>query len=141
MSVHGKCLCGAVQFSAEPRQGTAGVCHCNMCRTWTAGPFLAIGCGDSVQVQGEENLGVYRSSNWGERCFCTHCGTPLFWRTVPDGHTGVSINALDEVLEGLALEHEIFIDEKPEWYGFLSESSKKMTGAEFISSLQNEGDA
>lgn len=134
--MHGKCLCGAVQFTAEPKMHTAGACHCSMCRRWTAGPFLAIGCGDSVKVQGEENLGIYKSSDWGERCFCKQCGTPLFWRTVPEGMTGVSINALEDLPTDLSLSHEIFIDDKPGWYGFLSDRSKKMTGAEFIASLQ-----
>lgn len=32
------CLCGAVRFTAAPKDRRFGACHCSMCRRSTAGP-------------------------------------------------------------------------------------------------------
>ncbi len=32
MEYKGKCLCGAVQFSAKKMSNKVGACHCNMCK-------------------------------------------------------------------------------------------------------------
>ena len=77
-TLSGGCLCGAVRFTAAPKSGEVGACHCGMCRKWTAGPFLVLDCADTLKVDDPTNLGVYRSSEWAERCFCKTCGTPLF---------------------------------------------------------------
>jgi len=124
----GQCLCGAVKFTAAPKDSDVGVCHCSMCRRGTAGPYFAIDCGESLKFENEEKLGVYVSSDWAERGFCTQCGSPLFWRTKDRKTNIVSINAFDNV-DDLRLDHEVFIDEKPGYYAF-SQDTKQMTGAE-----------
>ncbi|QPC44802.1 GFA family protein [Kaustia mangrovi] len=128
-SVPGRCLCGAVTFTAMAGDRDVGVCHCSMCRHWTAGVFMALHC-EGVTLDKGDELGVYRSSDWGERCFCKACGTPLFWRMHDGSMYAVSVNALD-VGEDLKLASEIFIDEKPGYYAFANDTHR-MTGAEVI---------
>jgi hypothetical protein len=126
----GKCLCGAVRFTAAPEKREMGVCHCGMCRRWAGGVFMGVNCGSTVKVEGEENLGVYASSGWAERCFCKKCGSTLFWRMRKGGMTVVSVQAFDCPAD-FAFTSEIFIDEKPASYAFANETHK-MTGAEVM---------
>ena len=86
-TMNGGCLCGAVRFTATPANREVGACHCSMCRRWTAGPFLGLECGTTVKVADSAQLGVYRSSEWAERCFCKKCGTALFYRLVGKNFT------------------------------------------------------
>lgn len=128
--LHGHCLCGAVKFTATPEAMTMGVCHCSMCRRWSGGTFMAVECGKSLKVETPAALGVYTSSDWGERCFCTTCGATLFWRMRDGSHQVVSAQAFDDPGQ-FTFASEIFIDENPGNYAF-SNKTKKMTGAEFI---------
>src|SRR5262245_34345830 len=92
----GECLCGAVRFTAAPREHDFGICHCSMCRKLSAGPVFAIECSGTVQVKDPSQLGVYQSSEWAERCFCKRCGTPLFYRLVGKDFYAVSVEAFDD---------------------------------------------
>jgi hypothetical protein len=139
----GGCLCGAVRFTAAPRAHDIGVCHCSMCRKWSAGPFFAVDCDGSVKIDEASNLGVYRSSEWAERCFCKKCGSTLFYRLVGKDRYFVSAESFDE-RNSFAVTAQIFIDEKPAYYDFANETAK-MTGAEvfaaFAPSQDDEGKA
>ena len=125
---HGHCLCGSVTFSAIPVNNKTGVCHCDMCRRWSAGPFFAIDCGDSVIFENQEDLRVYRSSEWGERGFCAKCGTVLFWNLHGKKAHSMSLSAFDDI-DDVVFTSEIFIDEKPDYFSFANDT-EKMTGAE-----------
>ncbi len=129
----GRCLCGAVRFTATPTVMEMGVCHCGMCRRWAGGAFTAVSCGKSVLIDGEGHLGVYTSSDWGERCFCKICGSTLFWRMRDGTNTAVSAQAFDDPAS-FAFTEEIFIDEKPANYAFANDT-KEMTGAEMFAAL------
>jgi hypothetical protein len=123
----GQCLCGAVKFTATPADGTMDACHCSMCRRWCGAPMMTVFCND-VRVADESALGIYVSSDWAERCFCTKCGSSLFWRTRDHKMFTVSAHAFDHP-EQFPFTVEIFIDEKPANYAFAN-ATKKMTGAE-----------
>jgi len=62
-----------------------GACYCGMCRRWGGGPLLAVDCGTSVRLTGEEHVGVFASSKWAERGFCKQCGSHLFYRLKQNG--------------------------------------------------------
>src|SRR5690606_13551589 len=85
-------------------------------------------CTDTVKIDDKTNLGIYRSSEWAERCFCKACGTPLFYRLIEKNMYFVSAEAFDE-RSGYALTSQIFIDEKPAYYEFANKTHN-MTGAE-----------
>ena len=131
--MQGGCLCGAVRFTAAPKDREVGACHCSMCRKWTAGPFMVLDCTDTMKIEDTSSLGVYRSSEWAERCFCKKCGTALCYRLVGTGQHYVSAEAFDD-RSGYALMSQVFIDEKPSYYDFANKTHN-MTGAEVFAAF------
>ncbi|SFH90947.1 GFA family protein [Albimonas pacifica] len=127
----GGCACGAVRYEAKGVGPGFGACHCETCRKWVGGPFVALQVEGLRVTQGEDRLHVWRSSEWGERVGCSACGGILFFKVVATGEANVALGTLDDP-SGLELAMEIFVDAKPAAYGFLSERSRKLTGAEFF---------
>jgi hypothetical protein len=139
-TLSGGCLCGAVRFTAAPHRHKLGACHCGMCRRWSAGPFLALEVGATLKIEDTTHLGVYRSSDWAERCFCSRCGTVLFYRLVGKNYDVVSSEAFDDRRD-FSFVSQIFVDEKPAYYDFANET-KMQTGAEvFAEFAAAEGQA
>lgn len=128
--ISGKCLCGAISFSAKAENGNIGACHCTQCRAWSGGILLAVEGATDLKISGEDQLAVYKSSDWAERCFCKTCGTNLFWRSATFNHTAVMAGAINNV-EDLNLAKEIFIDSKPAYYALAGERPR-LTQAEFL---------
>jgi len=124
----GKCLCGAVKFTAKSASPHVGACHCVMCRKWGSGPFMEIDCGADVSYEGAENISVYSSSDWAERGFCSKCGSNLFYRLKETGQTMMAVGLLDDDSD-LAMHMQVFVDEKPPYYTF-ADKTEEMTGAE-----------
>jgi hypothetical protein len=137
--LNGQCLCGAVKFTALPKKMEMDVCHCSICRRWSGGTFMAVNCGRSVEIEGEAALGIYVSSEWGERLFCSNCGSSLFWRDRNDGMTVVSMQAFDNP-ERFHFAEEIFIDNKPANYDFANRTHR-MTGEEFLAATAAKQEA
>ena len=135
----GGCICGAVRFAATPASDEMGVCHCSLCRRWSGGAgFLGVDCGATVEVENEDMLGVYKSSDYGERVFCKACGSTLFWRMQDGSDVVVSAQAFDQ--PGLfRFTSEIFVDEKPDNYASANDT-KKMTSAEFFAAYAAQQD-
>ena len=126
--IKGSCLCGEVKLSTTSTNNEVGACHCGMCRKWGGSSFLAIDCGSNVSFDDEDNIGVYQSSEWAERGFCKQCGSHLFYRLKQNHQYFIPVGIFDNS-EGLIFDHQIFIDEKPEFYSFANET-KNMTGEE-----------
>ena len=124
----GKCLCGAVTVQAKNAGSHADACHCNMCRKWGGGPLLAVDCKQDVEFSGEEHIGIYKSSDWAERGFCSQCGTHLFYRLSQNSQYIIPVGLLD-IESKLQFETQIFIEQKPSYYDFANDT-KKMTGEE-----------
>ena len=131
-SAEGQCLCGSIHLKTSSMKPNLGACHCGMCRRWSGGPFLAVDCGTDLQVEGQEHLGVFNSSDWAERAFCKKCGTVLFYKLKEANQYIVSSEAFNE--KDLNFDHQIFIDEKPKYYDF-SNQTKDMTGAEVFAAF------
>lgn len=123
----GKCLCGKTGLKASAAAGNLGACHCSMCRTWGGGPFLTVDCGTEVVVIGEEHVSVFDSSQWAERGFCNQCGTHLFYRLKDNGQYMAPAGLFEDAT--FVFDHQVFIDEKPSYYGF-ENKTQNLTGAE-----------
>ena len=132
----GQCLCGDVKVTATKSSNSVGACHCSICRTWVGGPYLAIDCGTDVAFEGEDHVGIYNLSDWAERGFCRNCGTALFYRLKESGQLIMSAG-LFEGEGGLVLDHEVFVDEQPAYYGFSNKTERK-TGAELFAEFGAE---
>ncbi len=127
MKMTGKCLCGAVTFSATTEKPSVVACHCDMCRRWSAGPFMALNC-NSVTFGSEDSISTIRSSDWAERGFCNKCGSNLFYHIVGNSDYQIAAGLLDDQSK-LRLSLQVFTDERPDFYEFANET-KMMTGAE-----------
>jgi hypothetical protein len=137
----GGCLCGAVKLTAIPTDLQVGACHCSMCRHWSGGVFMAVGCGDSVQFESEDSVGIYTSSDWGERVFCKNCGSSLMWRSRDNQHQNVSMQVFDDP-QVFEFTNQYFIDIKPDNYSFAN-ATNNMTEAEVMAMFapSSEGDS
>ena len=134
----GACLCGAVDLTVTVNSHDVDACHCHMCQKWGGGHLLAVECDEQVSIGGEENVGVYASSDWAERGFCRQCGTHLFYRLKEGGHYAVPAGLINNG-EPWVLNQQIFIDEKPAFYAFAN-STRNMTGAEVFEAFANSKD-
>ncbi len=73
----GKCFCGAVEVEVSGAPEAMGYCHCESCRSWSAGPVNAFTLWklDSVRItKGAEHVGSYQKTERSERQYCTKCG-------------------------------------------------------------------
>lgn len=128
IKISGQCLCGAVKFTAHEATKSIGACHCKMCRSLCSGPFMETNCGTSVQFESTDSIGIYNSSEWAERGFCTQCGSQLFYRLKDSGQTMMSVGLFPDE-SGFEFESQVFIDKKPNYYCF-SNKTENMTEAE-----------
>jgi hypothetical protein len=138
IAVKGSCLCGAVKVSTTNIDNHVAACHCSMCRKWGGGPLLAVECSSNVTFSGEENIGVYQSSEWAERGFCKKCGSHLFYKLKQNNQYFMPVGLFDNY-QGFIFDHQIFIDEKPEYYCFANET-KNLTGAEVFAQFLPESE-
>ena len=113
----GRCLCGAVKFTAKSMKNSVHACHCGMCRRWGGGPLMCVSCGTDVVFEGEENITVYNSSDWAERGFCRKCGSHLFYRLKEINEHELPAGLFDN-LENLQFDLQVFTDRKPSFYSF-----------------------
>ncbi|RXN91209.1 GFA family protein [Achromobacter aloeverae] len=115
----GTCLCGAVSVTAADSR-SIGACHCGYCRRWGGGPLLAVHCGPDAVFVGQDQISVYRSSDWAERAFCAKCGAHLYYKLLADGHYFIPAGLLDTT--DFQLDSQIYIDKKPPYYDFANQT-------------------
>lgn len=128
----GQCLCGSVRFHGVLEKGRGiGLCHCGQCRRWASGPFMAIRFEDGVTFDSEATLKWYASSDYGERGFCSECGSSLFWRAPGDGNSvAISVSTLPDD-HGIEIMEHIWVDDQPEWYDF-ADTTPRRTAADVL---------
>lgn len=122
-SINGRCNCGAVCFTGLAKEGAVSVCHCDMCRRWSSGPYLSISCRDMC-FEGEQAITVVRSSDWAERGFCGRCGSNIYYHLVGTIEYQIAVGTLDDQ-SNLHLELQVFTDRRPPFYSF-AEKTKCM---------------
>lgn len=138
MKTTGRCLCGSVELEIElkDRETEIAACHCSMCRNWLSGPMLAFDSAVLHGVENESSITRYQSSEWAERGFCNKCGTSLFYYLKQADQYHFSVGLFDRDLR-FTLRHQIFVDEKPDYYSFSNETHN-MTGAEVFAHFELE---
>lgn len=128
LSAQGQCVCGACQFKAEKVSTSVGACHCKTCLQWGGGPFMTVDCGTEVTFSNNENVQIFDSSKWAERGFCNKCGSHLFYRLKQSQQHMMLVGLFAEGLD-FKFDHQVFIDEKPNYYCF-SNDTHDLTGPE-----------
>ena len=110
----GRCLCGAVRFSAVLPDDAIQACHCGQCQRWTGGgPLWAVRVKE-LELTGEDHIRAYQASAHGERAFCGTCGSTLYWHLQGRSIAFMPVGLLDDQ-SGLRVREEIFVDHRPGW--------------------------
>jgi len=84
----GACFCGAIQIQAQGEPAAMGYCHCDSCRSWSAGPVNAFSLWkpDAVKVMaGGEHLATFSKTPFSERQYCSKCGGHMMTNHPPIG--------------------------------------------------------
>ena len=77
----GSCFCGTVQLTVTGEPAAMGYCHCESCRSWSAGPVNAFTLWKPEAVRvvaGAEYIGSFNKTPRSYRKWCTNCGGHLF---------------------------------------------------------------
>lgn len=132
----GGCMCGAVRFRATGVPDAFGACHCEMCRRWTGSALLAVTIPTrNVVWEGAEHIARTQSSILAERAWCGRCGSGLYFRVTADSpyseDTEIPLGLFDEP-DGFRMTHEIWIDGKPDSYGYAGTDRKILTRQDCI---------
>ena len=80
-SYKGSCFCGAVQFTVTGEPAAMGYCHCDSCRTWSAGPVNAFTLWKPQALRitrGADNIASFAKTANSQRKWCKACGGHLF---------------------------------------------------------------
>lgn len=128
----GICLCGNVSYTTTITEPKIHVCHCSICQKWSGGPAFAVACVDGYDIQGEDHVTWYESSEHGERGFCKNCGTHLFFRTKDGAYKGVMASFTHAA--DLTIGEHIFVDKKPFDYDF-ADTSPRLTEEDFLKKI------
>src|SRR5438046_2340735 len=78
----GRCLCGAITYSADAEPLFTAICHCRDCQRQTGTAFsVVVGVpADKFEVSGELSSHTTVGEDHGqevERRFCGSCGSPI----------------------------------------------------------------
>ncbi len=132
----GTCLCGKSTIKIPIECISLGICHCSMCRKLCSGPWMGIQSPKEKTVFSGDSIKTYKSSKHAVRKFCSDCGSTLSHEPTKAPYFVISAGIFDKPSndeESFKVTHEIFTDEKPEWYEINAASDRKqLTGMQAI---------
>lgn len=102
----GKCFCGAVELTVTGDPLAMGYCHCESCRSWSAGPVNAFTLWKPEQVKitkGADNVASYQKTERSVRKWCKTCGGHLLTDHPPWGVVDVYAAVLADLKYAPAL--------------------------------------
>jgi hypothetical protein len=76
----GHCFCGAVEVAVTGKPVAMGYCHCESCRSWSAGPVNAFTLWkpDAVKItKGADKVASFQKTEKSVRKWCKTCGGHL----------------------------------------------------------------
>jgi hypothetical protein len=76
----GRCFCGAVELKVMGAPAAMGYCHCESCRSWSAGPVNAftLWAPRAVTVtRGADQIAAFKKTDRSIRKWCKACGGHL----------------------------------------------------------------
>jgi hypothetical protein len=85
-AIHGRCLCGGIQFEITGPLLAPLNCHCSQCRKQHGAAFrsrVRVAASDFHFLTGEHLLKFYESPRGYQRGFCGDCGSPIINRAGP----------------------------------------------------------
>ena len=98
-SLHGSCLCNAVEYQVDSLDMPISHCHCQTCRKAHAAAFAST-AGVMREhfrwTKGQDRLSSYESSPGKLRHFCSVCGSHLMAERLAQPHVIVRVATLDD---------------------------------------------
>ncbi len=124
---HGRCECGAVQYSVTGPLRDVVNCHCKQCQR-THGNYAAYTATETryISLIRDQGLKWYQSSDHARRGFCKECGASLFWEPLSKDYTCIAAGTLDTPT-GLTTVRHIFIADAGDYY-HLNDNLEKLPG-------------
>jgi len=118
-ALEGRCLCGAVLFTARGTFDELVSCHCSQCARWSGSIFTAVTVKTAdLTFADDSGLKWFQSSDHGRRGFCRSCGTSLFWEEIGNDETDILAGAFDQPT-GLRITGHIYVADKSDYYDIL----------------------
>lgn len=115
-AIHGRCLCGGVEYTVQGPLRDVVYCHCKMCRRSSGHFVAATACAmPHLSITRAGSLQWYESSPQARRGFCSVCGSNLFWQPASGTHVSIWAGTLDDPT-GLKGAAHIHVDSKGDYY-------------------------
>ncbi|MGR3662799.1 MAG: GFA family protein [Paracoccaceae bacterium] len=109
----GRCMCGAVSFTASDVPTEFSSCYCKTCLRWVGNAYKGVNVPtENIVFTGSENIRTFASSAFAERANCSKCGSAIWWKLTAGpyvGKTSLSLGLLDDT-DGMVLTSELFVD-------------------------------
>lgn len=115
--LRGSCLCGVIQYTISADISGMSHCHCKECQKAHGAAFGTYGRADKRAfrfTEGEDSLGMYRSSKNVTRTFCTLCGSTLQFIDGTTPYLNFAIATLDDPINDI-IDVEIWCKERASW--------------------------
>ncbi|MDP4299393.1 GFA family protein [Leptothrix discophora] len=101
MQIHGRCHCGAIEFTALIDPAKVFACHCTDCQTMSGAPFRAVVpvAAEALSLSGTPKVYIKTAQSGNRRAqgFCGECGTPLYATSADQPtHYGLRLGCVDE---------------------------------------------
>lgn len=116
--VNGRCLCGAVNFSATLPSKWCAHCHCSMCRVAHGAGYVTWVGFEQHQVSfamGESHVHWHESSPGAQRGFCKDCGSSMFFRSERwAGELHIALACIDGPIDRQP-QANVFFDNHVDW--------------------------
>lgn len=125
----GGCLCGAIKYRVEGPLRPVVACHCRQCQR-TSGFHVAATSSpkDAFNLESDQTLQWYTSSETAQRGFCNQCGSNLFWLQKNSDDMVIFAGTLDQPT-GLKMVEHIYVEDKGDYYQ-LDDDLPKRKGSE-----------
>jgi hypothetical protein len=117
MNYNGGCCCGALRYVSKLPPLECGYCHCVICQKTSAAPALVFASFPINEFRYTRGTpAIYRSSEHGNREFCSLCGTQIAFREAEDAETvDANVGSLDDPLM-VSPEYHIWCQSRVSWF-------------------------
>lgn len=127
-TIHGACLCGAVEYEADGPFAGFQYCHCSRCRRFTGSAHAANLFCPPAQfrfTKGEANVGRYAlpDARFFATSFCRTCGSSLPWLNQAGTTVIIPAGTLDDT-PAVRPARSIMWGSRAPWYVDVSELEK-----------------
>lgn len=116
--LHGRCLCGAIEYSVADNFQYMGFCHCSECRRFSGSAFSAMGGVPSTSfhvLKGQESIAHYEKSKDSVMGFCSVCGSSLYALKPQKGMVHLRLGTLDET-PSMKPQFHSYVGSKVPWH-------------------------